>query len=86
MLAHLADHRGDVRGFCDHAELAGLALEHGADAVADDRVIVGDDHVDRSGDAWGAALHLRNTVAAREDRSNAAKPTSEARAGRRAPA
>ncbi len=57
VLAHFADHRRDVGCFGDDAELAGFALEHSADPVAHDRVVVCDDHVDRPRDAWRAGLH-----------------------------
>ena len=59
VLAHLADRGGHIGRFGDDPELAVLALEHGADAVAHDRVVVGDDHVDRSIHPWRARLHWR---------------------------
>ncbi len=47
VLAHYAHHAGMSRGLGDDLELARLALKHRANAVADDRVVVGDDHLDR---------------------------------------
>jgi hypothetical protein len=49
VLADGADHRGDVADFGDHLELAVLALQDGAYAVAHDGVVVGDDDRDRAG-------------------------------------
>ena len=57
VLADRADRGGHVAGFGHDAELARLALEHHADAVAHDPVVVRDDHVDRSIDPWCASLH-----------------------------
>ena len=57
VLAHFADHRRHVRGFGHDPKLPRLALQDGTDAVADHGVVVGDDHVDRSGRSWRAALH-----------------------------
>ncbi len=69
VLADFTDHRRDVGGFGDHPELARLALEHGTHTVADDRVVVGDDHVDRAAHAWRAIVHLADTVAPGQDRT-----------------
>ena len=68
VLADFADRGGHVGGFGHDPELARLALEHRADAVAHDRVVVGDDHVDRSIHPWRASLHRAHTVAAGVDR------------------
>ena len=48
VLAYFSDRRGHVGGFGDDAELVLLALEHRADAVAHDGVVVGDDHTERT--------------------------------------
>ncbi len=63
VLADRADRGGHVAGFGHDAELARLALEHHADAVANDPVIVRDDHVDRSIDPWCASLHRAHSTA-----------------------
>ncbi len=55
--ADFADRGGHVGGLGDDAELVGFALEDGADAVADDGVVVCDDDVDRAVDPGGACLH-----------------------------
>ena len=67
MLANRSDRRGHIAGFRHHPELAHLALEHHADAVANDPVIVRDDHVDRSIHPWRASLHRKHTVATQWD-------------------
>src|SRR6202035_4342928 len=60
VLAHFPDQGRNVCGFGDDPELARLPFQDGAYAVADDRVIVGDDHLDRSGHPWHAGLHGRH--------------------------
>jgi hypothetical protein len=67
VLSDRTDCRGDVSCFGDHAELSLLALEHRADAVAHDAVVVGDDHLDRSIHPWDASVHQAHTVAPRWD-------------------
>ena len=56
-LADLADHRGDVGRFGHDRELSVLALEHRADAVADDRVVVSDDDLDRTAQSSSVMIH-----------------------------
>ena len=67
VLAHRADRGRDVGGFVEDPKLSRLPLEHGADAVAHDPVVIGDDHVDRSIHPWRAVLHLAHTVAPGRD-------------------
>jgi hypothetical protein len=68
VLLDLANRRWHVGGFGDDAKLVLLALQDRADAIAHDRVIVGNDHGQRSIDLWAASLH-RHTVPTASDRS-----------------
>ena len=65
VLTHRPDQGRDVGRFGDDLELAFLAFEDGADAVAHDRVVIGDD--DRRRTAWcgWCRFHARKTVALR---------------------
>ena len=69
--AHFADRRRHVGGLRDHDELLRLALQHGADPVAHDGVVVGDDHLDRAIHAWRASLHPHTVAAAKAAKGGA---------------
>ena len=57
---HFADRRGHVTGFGHDAKLPALAFEHRPDAVADDRVVIGDQHLDGMVDFGRVCTHAAN--------------------------
>ncbi len=56
MRLDFADGRGHVRCLGDHLELPALALENDPDPIADHRVVISDDHLDRPVNPWCALL------------------------------